>query len=192
MKAMILCLPLFLLIQTAIAQEGRQFKSKDYEEALAAADFIHFDMESTKVGVITTSFTGVVKEFTLRYTPEKEKIKSIGLDFLVKDLDTDSDGRNEKMQHECLDMNKYPKISVNLGHEVTIKEGTIHSWALMKIRGKSKKIKLDITIKKENESYIVSGQSNVRLSELEIPDPSIAVASVDDQVKISFKFKIKL
>ncbi len=168
----------------------KAFKFKSYEKAKQASSFLKFDMKSTKIGIITTSFDGYVKNFKISGRFEKGLVHHGQIEFDVKQMDTDSDGRNEKMYNKCLDFTnkKHSKIVVRLVDAFDISKVSQKLRGILRIRGKNKKIMVDFQLKKDKENYILTGNSDLSIKALDIPDPSIIVASVNDKIKVSFKF----
>jgi hypothetical protein len=167
----------------------KTFTFRDYEHAKSSNQFIKFYMESTKAGLVTTSFEGLVKKFTLRYDKQETELNSGLISFDVLQIDTDSDGRNEKMHNKCFSKDQYPQIKVQLGERIEIgKEKKIP--ATIQIRGKQKAIWVTIKAAREGDKIRVSGTSTLGLKNLEIPDPSIWIAKVRDQIDLSFNVLI--
>jgi len=190
LKLIIVCIffiPLFALGKVI----SQSYAFKDYDEAYESPIFLKFDMESTKLGLITTDFTGFVKNFSVTGDVQKNIAKKITLSFLIKNMDTDSDGRNEKMWEYCLDFKNHPEIILNSKNPITLNEGqqTVPLW--INLRGKKFPIDMDIKLKKEANQILATGNAKAFISKLEIPDPSIAIAEVNDLIKISFHFPIK-
>ncbi|MBT3236606.1 MAG: YceI family protein [Bdellovibrionales bacterium] len=170
------------------ADTTRSFSYSSYEAAVKAATHLHFEMESTKAGIITTGFTGVVKKFDTTFVRQGKAIQSgATISFAVKDMDTDVDGRNEKMYTQCFSAKEYPTIKVQLGAPITIGVAEQSYPATINLRGAELPITIRVTIKEVAEGILVSGNSNVTLSALKIPDPSIWIATVRDMVEIKFK-----
>lgn len=170
----------------------QHFEYANYEKAEEAESFIRFDMESTKLGVITTEFSGFVKKFDIHNEIDHSGAKNLVVTFKVKNLDTDSDGRNEKMWGLCFDSDKYPEMKVEFPRKIFLKKKSYRDEdAFLYIRGKKYQIKVSFILKNEGEDLLVSGGSKLSLKELNIPDPSIAIASVNDEVHVGFKLRLK-
>lgn len=178
---------LFIFVSNIFAKEV-VVEHKSYDEALKSNNKIVFDMESTKAGIITTGFSGVVKSFKLNYDIEQDKIKNVKVHFFVANLDTDIDARNEKMLDLCLSANKFPVISVELG-DLIIGQNSIES--LIEVRGEKHPIKFEIDVERKKGFFKVKFKSQVSLKGLKIPDPSIFIASVRDLVEIFGELEVK-
>ena len=167
-----------------------QYIEKDYDKALTNSSRIVFNMESTKAGIITTSFEGVVKDFSVDYILKNNNFKNIKLSMKAVSFDTDNDGRNEKMQELCLESGKFPNISISLSEDYKVGTNT-------ELKGQItiKSISYPILVKLESETVdgrpVVKGSSSLSLKALAIPDPSIWIASVRDRVDIEFKLDLK-
>ena len=172
-----LCFNLFALEQ--------DFNSPSFEQASESQNFLKFQIESTKVGLFTSKVDGYVKEFKAQYDWKDRQIHNAKISFKVKSLDTDS--RNEKMWDLFLDYKKSPALVVTL--KETIKLGTHKYKASMNVRGKEKDIILSIQAYLEKDMLFINGKALTGFSLLEMPDPSIAVASVADGIKLEFSLK---
>lgn len=182
-------LSLILLISSAFA-ETKSFKYNNFEEAENALSYVRFDMESTKAGLITTSFNGFAKTFKISYKKKSKQFKNVKAFVEVIDLDTDVNARNEKMHNLCFEQKKYPQLVVSLNEDLSIgmkKEVK----ATISVRGKDYPIKMKFKLSDEGENILFEGSSSVSLKSLLIPDPSIWIASVRDRVDLKFKFEIK-
>ena len=168
------------------------FSYEDFFKAKSAINFMRFDMESTKFGMVTTAFHGVVKKINLSYKLKKNVVSHAIISFKAVDLDTDVNGRNKKMHDLCFTKDKYPDIIVTLN--APIKVGTTQKSipATMNIRGQNKDIKIIIDVIKKGKKLIVTGLSQTGLKELSIPDPSIWVAKVKNKIEIKFNFELDL
>ena len=167
----------------------KSYKFGSYEDAKKSNEFIKFDMDSTKLGIITTTFSGFVKDFTISANKERSVLKDLKVVFEVKKMDTDIDARNEKMWNLCLDHKNFSNIIVSFKSEIQRENSEFMAIpATINIRGTEKDFLVNIKTHKENNKVILQGNALVKLSELNIPDPSIFVASVSDLVKISFYF----
>lgn len=184
---------LLLLLATLHAAEHKaSIKHQDYDTALDHRDHIHFTMESTKLGVISSEFTGVVKAFDVKFDSEGKSIRNGSISFNAADMDTDLDARNRKMLELCLNQKKFPTIKVDFTKAtLTLDAAAQNVKGNITIRGKSFPIEATITATREKDGIRIKGSSSVKLSTLKIPDPSIAVASVRDRVDLSFQILVK-
>jgi polyisoprenoid-binding protein YceI len=174
------------------AEVTRTFTYESYELALGSTNKIVFEMESTKGGFITTGFTGVVKTFDLKFSRQGATIeKGTTLSFLVASMDTDVDGRNEKMYNKCFSYKEFPSIKVvlNSAIEVDGKEKSIAGT--ISVRGVNHPLFLKIKAESVGPNILVTGSTQVTLSALKIPDPSIWIASVRDMVEIKFSLMVQ-
>ncbi|OFZ49105.1 MAG: hypothetical protein A2381_16025 [Bdellovibrionales bacterium RIFOXYB1_FULL_37_110] len=167
----------------------KSYKIGSYEDAKKSSEYIKFEMDSTKLGIITTSFNGFVRDFAVSLNKEGNVVKDLKVAFEVKNMDTDIDARNEKMWNQCLDYKNFSNILVHFKSEIPLDNNDLVAIPVtMKIRGMEKIFFVNIKTHKEKNKVVLQGNANVKLSELGIPDPSIFVASVSDLVKISFYF----
>jgi hypothetical protein len=183
---------LFFLLSISlfsVAAVEKNVAYTNYEDALKALDTISFDMESTKAGLITTGFTGVAKSFSLDYERVGNTFKNMTITILVASLDTDIDGRNEKMHELCFDYKNFDKIIVRLKNNFEIGDSLIQKASIL-VRGKWFDINLSIQSSIQGDKTLISGSSAVSLKALLIPDPSIWIASVRDLVDLKFKLEL--
>lgn len=183
---------LFLLSTSLVAKEYFQnFSNEDFYKAKTSVSYLRFDMKSTKLGVMTTDFFGVAKKFNIRFSNKDQFIESASVNFKISDLDTDVNDRNKKMYNLCFDYKKFPELTITLMKPVKINSEAIVP-AVMQVRGKKKDIELKVKIVQKENKLIVSGVSQVSLKALEIPDPSIWVAKVEDRFELNFSIELSL
>ncbi len=163
-----------------------------FNEAKESQDFIKFQIKSTKVGLFTSEVDGYVKNFSYSFNKEKAgKIKEKAKVVLVSDsFDTDSSSRDEKMKDLCLETTKFKKITITILDSLKENSPKGIVSAQIEIRGKVHPIKVFMHFVKKGDAEFIEGEANLSFSNLEIPDPSIAVASVSDEIKISFFLKL--
>lgn len=182
-------LVLVMLLSTLLlAKEEKSIVYENYDKAMKGEEYLRFDMESTKAGLLTTGFTSVVKKFSVAYDRAEDLISGGEVHFKVDEMDTDVGARNEKMKEVCLGMDKHPEIKVIFLGQIPL--GSSEQKAKMIIRGKEKEITVKVNVEKVGNAYKLEGSSKVTLSGLEIPDPSIWIAKVRDLVDITFSVLI--
>lgn len=179
-------LTILLLLQTSLFAESKlTLKYDSYEKALEAKNHIFFNMSSTKAGIITTDFKGAVKDAQITYSKDaKGNYKDISIVINAKQLDTDNDARNDKMYEQSLETEKYPKLTVRIPGPVRL--GELNKGSI-EVRNKKHSIVLFIekVVSAEGEASL-AGKSVLSLKKLEIPDPSIWIATVHDEVEVRF------
>jgi polyisoprenoid-binding protein YceI len=181
----------FILWSTNSFAETQSFSNVSYKEAKQAESFIRFDMASTKLGLVTTSFDGYVKQFNLQGAIDQEKlISGASIEFAVKELDTDTGARNEKMWDHCLDMKNHPTIRIVLKNEVHIGRDSETIPATIFLRGTEKPVSLSAKATKTAQGVVFDFSGNFSIKELGIPDPSILIASVRDSIKVTGHFVV--
>ncbi|MCO4792079.1 MAG: YceI family protein [Bacteriovoracaceae bacterium] len=188
MKLLYVLLLNLILVNFSFAGEViNNCKSDTFKKSLKSNCYMKFDMESTKAGMITTAFTGVVKNIQTAFNWNGSEFANALIKFNVKDMDTDNDSRDEKMYEKSFESDKHPIITVQIGGPLTA--GSHQGVdALMTVRGQRKEIKVNLeTSVNPNGYFVISGNSSVSLKALGIPDPSIWIASVRDRVDIKFK-----
>ncbi len=179
-----LTLLLILFASKFATAESLTFSYKSYKEAKSAENFISFEMSSTKFGIITTSFTSYVKEFSADYEPHQNGFKNVQVKLKPTDIDTDINARNEKMNEVCFESSKYQEIIVKIP---VLPTGDQTVDATLELRGESFPVKVETHVTKDQKNDLVRGNATLSLKELKIPDPSIAIAKVKDEVKVKFQ-----
>jgi polyisoprenoid-binding protein YceI len=174
---------------------SQNYSQTSYAEAAKSENFVRFDMKSTKFGLVTTSFSGFAKKFSVSGTVtgngSVDKISNAKLSFNVSDMDTDVDSRNEKMWNLCFSYKEHPTIEITLDTPIDINQNDQIVTAQLSLRGYSKPIKVTLNATTEGSGgYFVEGESDVSLKSLEIPDPSIVIAKVKDEIHLQFKVHI--
>ncbi|MBP9674450.1 MAG: YceI family protein [Bacteriovoracaceae bacterium] len=176
---------LCLMMTSLWAEQNKKFEFQDYKQAKEATDYIRFQMKSTKMGLVTSHFTGYAKKFEISYDLLNSNVKEGKVSLQIKDLDTDVKGRNKKMWDYCLQEGTYNQLQVSFSEILLGEEKEVP--AKISIRGKSYDILLKIKVTQDEKGLHVSGSSRIGLKELEIPDPSILIARVNNQVDIEFQ-----
>ncbi len=192
MKHLLLILALALTTSAFAGKNENTCSSDNYNAAMKSECFIKFDMESTKAGFITTGFTGVVKKFSTEFNWNGQEFANTLIKIDVKEMDTDNGSRNDKMYEQSFSVDKFSQIVVQIGGP--LKPGTHNNVpGRLTVRGKIKEISMNLEISvSEEKDYVIKGSSQMSLKALEIPDPSIFIASVRDRVDLNFQIKGKL
>ncbi len=180
----------YLFIQILWAKEIN-YHFVDYNEAKKSSNFLKFESESTKLGLVTTSFDGYAKKFKIIYERKNNQITKLQVIVDANSLDTDNDSRNEKMFGKCLESNKYHQITYDLTKPIGLNKTEAQAEGLLKIRGKKLNTPLNLSIVKAQQKYTVSGSAKFSLTQFEIPDPSISIASVKDEFDLFFKIELE-
>lgn len=184
----VLLMTFFLLgFNTAFGDE-MNFSFRNYDEAKKASSYIKFRSESTKLGLITTSFDGFVRDVKMTYTTEANSLKNIEAVLSATSLDTDLTARNEKLYKEVLETEKFPSIAVSISGPVQLMEGEQSATMIFAVKDKkiSKTVKFKVT--KKDLRYLITGHTTLGLKEMGLPDPSIAIAKVRDNFDFDFAF----
>ena len=83
---------------------------------------------------------------------------------------------------------KHKKIKVMIVEPYKLSSGEKMVKGKIFIRGVEREIDISLKIERKKNIIIVKGKSLTTLSSLKIPDPSIAIAKLSDDIKIDFKF----
>lgn len=188
---------LLLLISTNLLAKTVQgnFSYKSFAEAEGANNQLEFIVESTKVGIFSSDVNGYVKSFSYSadYNAKSSLMKNMKIIFETAQMDTDGEDRDFKLHNLCMEVKKYPKLEILVPKILFIKNVREQNLeGIAKIRGKDKKIKINIKVTQGANILRVTGSSVWSLKEMEIPDPSIAVATLSDEIRVNFKFDIPL
>ncbi|MDD0852931.1 YceI family protein [Halobacteriovorax sp. GB3] len=184
----------FGIVLLCLGTSAKEYEFKDFEKAKESSNFLEFQVVSTKIGLWSDKVIGHVKKFNTEAVISKRgdliSSKNMKVEFPVEMMDTNSESRDEKLHNFCLAKKDHPTISLVITDEVLfngkehIVEGTLN------IRGESKRVKLTLKINElEKGRYEISGSGLFSLKELSIPDPSIAVAKLSDEITIRFHFQ---
>lgn len=191
MKHLSISLIIGFLIGSVSRADTKEFSFPNYDQASQATNFVRFDMASTKFGVLTTFFTGFIRNFKIDGTIKDTAIvPGASIEFLVTDLDTDVDGRNEKMWEDTLDSKQNPKVLLTLEKAVPLNQGSIDIPAVLKIRGQDHPLTLKVKASLTNGNLIVDILGEASIKALLLPDPSILIATVRDRIDIKSHFEL--
>jgi hypothetical protein len=184
------CVLLFIITLNVNAFEV-QVRHENFDAAQLGANIgaISFRSESTKLGVITTSFEGRVLEFVVKGKLKKDQIEDVLVEIPVLKVTTDITARDEKMWNDIFEEKIFPTIKVRFP---MIPHG-YHGILKAQIEMKGKHYDFPLEIKSQFESSILKilGKGRLSLKALELPDPSILIASVKDEFELNFEMELK-
>ena len=169
-----------------------KFNFSNFEDAKKQTNYLKFVVESTKIGLFTSDVPGYVKEFDIQGKIEGSQVTDVKIRLLAKSFDTDDDSRDEKLHDYCLEVKKYPLLEIFIPGPITIGNKYKNLSGKMNIRGKDKNVKLNLVVKRTLKELTAKGDAMLSLKKLDIPDPSIAVASLSDEIKTSFEVKLDI
>jgi len=169
------------------------FESKgtatSFEEAAKAKNFLRFSINTKKLGLFKSQVTGYAKKFSAEAKLEGLSLASARITFPIRELDTDLYARNDQMWNSCLGLKDHPEMEVRLP-SLSFTEGkAVTANATILVRGKEKPLPVELTFSKTNGHWLVKGNAHTTFEALEIPDPSIGVASVDGPIDIEFSLE---
>lgn len=167
----------------------------DYETAKKSKPFLKFTVKSTKVRLITSDVDGYVKNFkySFDYNRQYKIIRNMKLAFFVKSMDTDIQSRDKKLHNYCLSHKKYPIITIEVRGPIFLNQMKEKNYpAQVSIRGKDKKVLVKLKNTFKNNMMIMTGKSLWTFSKMEIPDPSIMIAKLSDEIRIELDIRKKL
>ncbi len=117
-------------------------------------------------------------------------------------LDTGNGRRDRTMRESHLETAKYPRISfVSTVLPIVVssvadaggapREVSLTVRGDLTIHGTTHDVTLPVLARREGGAWILSGEVPVRLSEYSIPDPSMILNRVQDEVRVSFTLRTK-
>jgi len=190
----------FLFLLASFHLLGREISTnisyKTFEDAEVAlgdgVNYLRFVIESTKLGFLTSEVEGFVLKHAIsgELDDKNQRLSKMKINFKVKQMNTDNDSRDEKMHGHCLDSSKYSDINVEILSDYKIGSGQKSLPATIEIRGKKKNINVLLKVSKQANQFLVEGKSLMKFSSLEIPSPSISIASVSDNINVDFKLLV--
>jgi len=171
------------------------FQYKSYEEAKKSNNRLEFKVISTKAGMFSSDVFGYVKSFrySAEISAESLLVKNAKLIFPIQSMDTDNSMRDEKMKNLCLGMKQYGQVELIFNQPFTLNlNKSIDVQALAKIRGKLKPVTVSLKTEKSDGTIKIKASSAWSLKKLEIPDPSIFIAKLSDEISINVLLNIDL
>jgi len=188
---------IFFIFNCYSKEISSHFIYKTFEDAEVALgdkiNYLRFLIESTNLGFIATDVEGFVMEFNVsaNVTESIETVTEMAIKFKAKDMNTDNDLRNDKLHNFCLVHTKYPNVVVEIKDEYKLRSGKQMIPATIEVRGERKKIRVALEISKTGNDYLVEGKSLMKFSLLGLPDPSISISSVSDDIIVDFKVLVE-
>ncbi len=170
-------------------RQAQNRQEQRFHDAGHGDDYLHFQLTSTKAGFITTNVDGRVRDFQLSYERDGEAVQNARIVFPVRAMTTDNGGRDDKMWGFCLDAEHHPDIEVAIPGPISVTtQGDV--LGRIKIRGQWHPIPITLTARPGGGGTVVDGEAVVSFSRLGIPDPSIWIASVHDDIRIRFHMAV--
>lgn len=167
-------------------------KNENYESCINNKEYLRFKVENTKIGLFTSKISGYVKNYIVSTeTIENYSTNNIGfvnteIKFDTKDLDSDNSERDQKLKNYCLNFKKYPQISIKVSEEIKLGEKTYKGIIDLKGKKFPLNILIKLTLNPKTKKVEIKGNSLSGFKALEIPDPSIAVAKLSDEIWMDF------
>ena len=118
--------------------------------------------------------------------------------FPVGNFNTDNDSRDEKLREVMAEVNfkdvvfRSTKLEGGCTPETVINKGSCSAALVgnLEIRGQTKPVKIDCTIKKEGQGFQIDGSLPIKWPDYGVEDPSIIIARLDKIVTVHFKVMI--
>lgn len=165
-----------------------EYSFSDFEKAKKAAH-LTWIVESTKVGLFSSDVYGYVLSYKYsgEHNEKDQTLKNLVLSFPIEAMNSDSESRDEKLHTLCMGRPTYDEIKVVIPGPIDLQEeGELFYKGKVMIRGKEKPFGLKASAIIENGKLTFKGKSTWSLKKMEIPDPSIAVAKLSDEIRIRF------
>lgn len=173
---------------------SEKFERINYDEAKKSIPYLKFIGTSTKFGLVSTDFDGYAKNFEIQYQydDKTQTLESMTLTILTVSLDTDNSSRNEKLHTKCLAENEAKKIVAQLKTPLKIEPGenqtvTVHMIA----NQKEIPVPLNFSVVKTAEGHQVKLSGSFSFKEAGINDPSIAIAKLEEKIRIEGQITLK-
>lgn len=180
----VIMLALFQL--NSLCAKELSLNTSSFEQAKQAPNFIKFEGESTKLGLVTTKFEGYAREFKINYEITGDKLEILDVTVTTSKMDTDLTARNEKMIDAILGYVDFPVIHAKITSKLVLTLGAQTINMLIKIKDRSLVKPVVINVTNKENKFLVSGQAILGLQEFNLPDPSIIIAKVKDEIKLDF------
>ena len=185
--ALFICLSLIGPFQSVKAEEiSHAVKYSDFEQAKKSGD-LTWVVESTKVGLFSSDVYGYVLNYNYSADFDKENmiLRNMKLTFPIEAMNSDSESRDGKLHTLCMGMPKYKEINVNIAGPIFLKDHKKRSYqGTVNIRGKTKEFTINFQPELSEKHFVLKGDSQWSLKKMEIPDPSIAVAKLSDEIRL--------
>jgi polyisoprenoid-binding protein YceI len=180
---------LFLLFAKICLALTIQQSVTEFDQAAQSKNFVKFAIQAKKLGLFSSTVVGYAKAFTVTGKVKGDKIDLATIVVPVKQISTDLYARDDQMWNFCFAEKSHPEIRVEI-KDLSLKAGEEKMVpGKMWIRGKEKEIQLKVKNTSTETSSTYEGSAELSFSQLEIPDPSIGVASVKDSISVSFSFQ---
>jgi polyisoprenoid-binding protein YceI len=173
----------FTLNLFAAPLSQKTYHQNTFKEAQKAESFLKFKNASKEFGLITHEYEGYALDFKIQFQIRKDQFTDLKVDIPVNSIDTDNSDRNKKMREYCFESAQYPYISITSNTPLKISDEEQVIEGKINVRGLDKPIQ--ITLKANAKEF--SGKAKLSFKDLEIPDPSIAIASIKDDIYVEFK-----
>jgi methyltransferase len=186
-----------IFAETALAEvKNLNFKYSSYEESEKSSNILWFEGVSKKLGLFKTHFIGYPLNFSVTMDQVQFELKNISLEIDANSFTTDNSSRDKKMKELCLSTEQFKTIKVSVKEAILLpkEDGQILTQnivVMMTIRNVTKELPLEAKIEKKGKQYVIGAQSTLSLKAFEIPDPSIAIASVNDEFIIRIKLDVQ-
>lgn len=152
-------------------------------------------VESTKVGLFSSDVYGYVLHYEYKGDLDKENgiLRNMELVFPITSMNSDSESRDEKLHNKCMGAKEFKSITVKIPGPLFLKDKREREYAgSVMIRGKEKSFKIKMSPDYDGEKLIIKGNTTWSLKGMEIPDPSIAVAQLSDEIRLKIKLNPSL
>jgi polyisoprenoid-binding protein YceI len=181
----------FILFQLAWAGSVKKnFSYSSFEEAKKANTSLKFIVESTKAGMFSSDIDGYIKSFSyeVNYDENNQILRNMKISLDTKSMDTDHEGRDEKLHKKVMEAQKFPELIVEVKGPLFLKAQREETYkGIAYIRGKKKEFEVTMKGTATKKGFIVEGNSSWSLKGMEIPDPSIFIAKLSDEIRLRVK-----
>jgi len=183
---------LSLSLQAKILKGEVSFTSFGEAEKVAHLTWI---VESTKVGLFSSDVYGYVLNYrySTEYDEENKILRNMEISFPIKAMNSDNESRDEKLHTICMGLPTHENIVVKIAGPLFLKDKRARAYTgVVTIRGKEKPFTISMTANETSKFIGLKGEAKWSLKKMEIPDPSIAVAKLSDEIRINLSLEVPL
>jgi polyisoprenoid-binding protein YceI len=195
MKGLIFQLIVFFsfIFNSQAVEIKKLYSFSNFELAQKDSNQLKFTIESTKVGLFSSDVDGYALKFSARAQINNEVLSNMEIKIPSASLNTDSDSRDEKLHDHCLSIKRYPDIKIQLKGTYDLSKGGAKTLpGTVFIRGNERVVNVELESSSNGDFIMVQAKSVWMFSKMNIPDPSIAIAKVSDEIKINVKLQLPL
>lgn len=199
MKALMKALKTLIIFSTlSLSTQAKLLKGEvsftNYGDAEKRAH-LTWIVESTKVGLFSSDVYGYVLNYrySADYNPENGILRNMEISFPIKAMNSDNESRDEKLHTKCMGFPEYENITVKVSGPLFLTDKKERSYqGIALIRGKEQPFTINMTANENTQIINVKGSTIWSLKKMKIPDPSIAVAKLSDDIRLNISLEVPM